>query len=84
MGNEALNQRSYHNETDLMPRTPAKSSTRRPSDMKVGVSLTNALLQELVKTYERQDKEKRKENLDFYFRARSQEIVEIKVRHREH
>ena len=48
------------------------SSSARPTvDVKVEASLTNALLRELVRSYERQDKERRKEELDHYFRTKS-------------
>ena len=39
--------------------------------MTVKASLTNALLQELVKTYERHEREKRKDDLDYYFKIKS-------------
>ena len=45
-------------------------------------SLTNALLQELVRTYERQEKERRKEDLDHYFKARTHanpELIKVKA-----
>ena len=44
--------------------------------MSVKASLTNALLQELVKTYERQEREKRKDELDQYFKAKSQDDID--------
>ena len=53
------------------PSSARPTNRRLPSDMKVEASLTNALLRELVHSYERQDKERRKEDLDHYFRTKS-------------